>query len=177
MAEAGGGGDGRFVMPELNDATLQYLAHGDEHGNGADYYLNQASEVIERCWEFHKSRAVRDSLDWIIYTTKAIIQYLEAIPEHERINVFSKYSNKHITFRGVLPITIYKFRQWEMITRAEVLHERIRRDGMSIKEIEEALGHRTTAIRGRNSEDGRRRVSSQKVKIDALETKLQVSQS
>lgn len=164
----------RYMMPQMDSDVVLFMANGDNLGNSREYYLNRATEVIMQCFDYYQGKAVRDSLDWIVPTTRAIINYLESMPEHDRVKVFSKYSKGHITFKGTLPITEYKFRQWEMITRADVLHARIRRDGMSIREIEEALGYRKTAIRGRNSVDGRRRVSNQKAKIDELTAQLQV---
>lgn len=124
-------------LPEFNESVIIKLESGDEGGDRLSY-LKEASVWIERCFDFHQSRALRESLDWILATTKNMKDYLKTLPQEQRVSAFTRKRNDgSISFEGIFPITEYRFRQYEILTNATGLHERIRSEGMSFKQVQE----------------------------------------
>jgi hypothetical protein len=55
----------------------------------------------------------------------------------QQAQVFTQRSRSGVILReGLLPISSYKFQQWERTANATHLHDRIRQEGMSFSEID-----------------------------------------
>lgn len=124
-------------LPQYNEEVAIKLERGDENGDRLSY-IKEASVWVERCFNFHQARALRESLDWIIATTKNMKDYLKNLPQEQRVSAFTRVRNDgSISFEGIFPITEYRFRQYEIVCNATGLHERIRSEGMSFKQVQE----------------------------------------